>query len=237
MTENTKSKLSPYKAEIILIVLMTLIAVVPPLYFYNADYESGLNNDLAGTFRALYWYVNLLIPFIVVLIISLFNFIRVVIKSCKAKKALSTKIMLSLVPFLIAVILTAHFFLREAGAVKFLRGNEQWVHKNVDVAAIRQWVMSLDPDFSGQRYYEIDTFPERLPEVISKLDPQYLYFSDFEKEGRVIEFEWGNPFGHWGLRIGLADMQTPQEGHIVIDEGTYEYQRPIEPGVYIFSRG
>jgi hypothetical protein len=31
MTENTKSKFSPYKTEIILIVLMTLIAVVPPL--------------------------------------------------------------------------------------------------------------------------------------------------------------------------------------------------------------
>jgi len=105
------------------------------------------------------------------------------------------------------------------------------------VAAIRQWVMSLDPAFSGQRYYEIKKFPEQLPEVISKLDPQYLYFSDFEKEGRIIEFEWGNPFGHWGLRIGPADMETPQEGHIVIDECTYEYQRPIEPGVYIFSRG
>ncbi len=47
----------------------------------------------------------------------------------------------------------------------------------------------------------------------------------------------GGAFGHWGLRIGPADMETPQEGHIVIDEATYEYQRPIEPGVYIFNRG
>jgi hypothetical protein len=146
-------------------------------------------------------------------------------------------LLLSLVPLFIPLFLTINVFPREPGAVKFLRGNEQWVHKNVDVAAIRQWVMSLDPDFSGQRYYEIKKFPEHLPEVISKLDPQYLYFSDFEKEGRVIEFEWGNAFGHWGLRIGPADMETPQEGHIVIDEGTYEYQRPIEPGVYIFNRG
>lgn len=237
MTENTKSKFSPYKAEIILIVLMTLIAVVPPLYFYNVQYECGLNNDSAGMFQALFCYMYLSIPFIIVLIISLINFIWVIIKSCKAKKTLWTKLLLSLVPLFIPLFLTMNIFPKEPGAVKFLRGNEQWVHKNVDVAAIRQWVMSLDPVFSGQRYYEIKTFPEKLPEVISKLDPQYLYFSDFEKEGRVIEFEWGNPFGHWGLRIGPADMETPQEGHIVIDEGTYEYQRPIEPGVYIFNRG
>jgi hypothetical protein len=188
-------------------------------------------------FQALFCYMYLSIPFIIVLIISLINFIWVIIKSCKAKKTLWTKLLLSLVPLFIPLFLTINIFLKEPGAVKFLRGNEQWVHKNVDVAAIRQWVMSLDPDFSGQRYYKIDTFTEKLPEVISKLDPKYLYFSDFEKKSRVIEFEWGGAFCHWGLRIGSADMETPQEGHIVIDEGTYEYQRPIEPGVYIFSRG
>ncbi|MEN6308989.1 MAG: hypothetical protein ABFD91_14670 [Anaerohalosphaeraceae bacterium] len=144
---------------------------------------------------------------------------------------------LSLVPFAISFLLLINTSSKDAGENEFLLGNEQWVHKNVDVAAIRQWVMSLDPAFSGQYYHKINTFPEELPEEIKKLNPQYLYFSDFENEGRIIEFEWGGAFGHWGLRIGPADMETPQEGHIVIDEGTYEYQRPIEPGVYLFDRG
>lgn len=238
MTENTKSKFSPYKAEIILIVLMSLIFVVPKIIFYNLYYKSGLYNDRSNIFWAGMCIMSLTIPFIILVIVSLVHFVRLIIKSCKAKKALWLKSALSLISFLIPLVVFVHLrYFAETGAEYFLQGYEKWVQKDVDIPAIQNWLKSLDSTCSSRMYCSNEAdFSKNLPEFITRFNPPYVRFSDFEKEGRGIEFEWGGPFGHWGLCLGPADMEMPAEGLIEINQNKYETRRIIQPGVYIFTR-
>lgn len=238
MTENKKSKSSPYKAEIILIVLMALIFVVPKIIFYNLYYKSGLHNDRSDIFWAGMCIMSLTIPFIILLIVSLVHFVKLIIKSCKAKKALWLKSAFSLIPFLIPLGFFVHWlYFAQPRAELFLQGYEKWVQKEVDVSAIENWLKSLNSTCSSRMYCSNEAdFSQDLPEFITRFNPPYVHFSDFEKEGRVIEFEWGGPFGHWGLCIGLPNMEMPEEGTIEINQNKYETRHIIQPGVYIFSR-
>ncbi|MEN6308990.1 MAG: hypothetical protein ABFD91_14675 [Anaerohalosphaeraceae bacterium] len=238
MTENAKSKFSPYKAEIILIVLMSLIFVVPKMIFYNLYYKSGLYNDRSDILWAGMCISCQTIPFIILIIVSLVHFVRLIIKSCKAKKALWLKLALSLIPFLIPLVVFVHLrYFAQPRAELFLQGYEKWVQKEVDIPAIENWLKSLDSTTSSRMYSSNEAdFSKDLPEFITRFNPPYVRFSDFEKEGRAIEFEWGGAFGHWGLRIGPADMEMPEEGIIEINQSKYETRHIIQPGVYIFTR-
>ena len=65
-----------------------------------------------------------------------------------------------------------------------------------------------------------------------------MSFSTFENGKRSVEFEWGCALEHWGIIIGLPEMETPQEEDCIdLSESEREYRRPIQPGVYIFDRG
>jgi hypothetical protein len=119
-----------------------------------------------------------------------------------------------------------------------LRGYEKWVEKKIDIEAIRQWLIALPPEYSGQYYFDAKDFPKELPLAITNLDPYHMNLSEFKNGQRQVEFEWGRALGHWGIRIGLEGMETPKEEECIkFSESEWEYRRPIQPGVYIFDRG
>ena len=140
----------------------------------------------------------------------------------------------SILPFLICIFL---IFDTKPGVVYFIQGYENWVQKEVDIASIQKWLVSLDVVYSEKYYFEAKDFPEELPIAITKLEPYHMEFTKFDADNRSVEFEWGCAFGHFGIRIGLPGMETPREGSIKISKNKWEYRRPIQSGVYIFNRG
>ena len=238
MTENSKSRIGRYKLEIILISLTLLIILSYTFGFGILHYIAGLKGNAFYFFGSgLLIFLVLFAVFGITIITALVNLIISIVEAVKARKLDRVKMLLLVMPFLIFMTLFIDLF-NQAGAVYFLRGYEKWVQKEIDIAAIQEWLVSLDPVYSGEHYFEAEDFPEDLPEAIKKLNPYHMYFSEFEGQERSVEFEWGCALSHFGIRIGLEGMETPGEERKLIDESQeYEYTRPIQSGVYIFDRG
>jgi hypothetical protein len=173
--------------------------------------------------------------FVVLLIIAFVNLIKVIIKIYKVKKIEWLRVFSCLVPFFVGVVLYVSPK-PGAGAIYFLQGYEKWVQKEVDIASIQKWLMSVDAVYSDRQFFE--DFPQGLPATITRLKPHHMYFGKFDAENRSVEFEWENALGCWGIRIGLPHMETPKKEYIKESESTWEwgYRHPIQPGVYIFER-
>lgn len=216
-----------------------VLAVVRWTLFSNLSFKSGLNGNPFYMFYLLFPLELLwLLLFLVVSLTSLIVTARALIAFFKTHQWNGKNALLAAAPLLILSSIFINFIIRQPGAVYFLRGYEKWVENNVDIPAIQQWLVALPPEYSEERYFEAEDFSEPLPEAIQKLEPYHMEFGEFQEARRFVRFEWGSALGHWGIQIGLPDMETP-EGEECIKHSNYdyEYRRPIQPGVYIFDRG
>jgi hypothetical protein len=99
------------------------------------------------------------------------------------------------------------------------------VESEVDIAATRAWLKSLD----GRDYGRIAS--TELPESLGGLRDAGVKIRQDEHGRPTLQWVWGGtPSGHWGIVIGLADMEAPPwesgpEIRTVI---------PVEPGVYVW---
>jgi hypothetical protein len=223
--------------EMIPIVLVLVVVIVDLTFIKGIHYTAGLKGNPFYAMKGILVVLFLLGMLLVTAVMVVVNLIRTAIHSHQKKKMEWGRLAFSVFPVLLGLFLYfgAH---KEAGAVNFLRGYEKWVQKEVDITAIQEWLVGLDTGYSEKYYFDAEEFPEELPVFITKLEPQHMDFSKFDKDTRCVEFEWGSALGHWGIRIGLAAMETPKgEECIKIEESEWEYRRPIQPGVYIFDRG
>jgi hypothetical protein len=132
----------------------------------------------------------------------------------------------------------------EPSAVSYLRGLRKWVQSNIEIDSIQEWIscnadswLENDDESEGFRYLDPDK-PDTLPECFKGFAHQYIYlkYSDTD-ESRVVGFEWGGPFGHWGVIIGEPNMVMPKNMEEWYDPYDVEYRRIVEPGVYVYNRG
>ncbi|MBW8017624.1 MAG: hypothetical protein FVQ82_15710 [Planctomycetes bacterium] len=232
MQYKIKAWIAHNKLNSILILLSLALLIFIKLSTTYFMYLGGLENRF--NFVPLLWIS--FFPFILGLYaISLF-FLLVYYMTNKSKSLSWKKISFSALPLLILLLIIPSMLIGKSGVHYFLRGYEKWVEKEFDVPAIRQWLTSLPVEYSEKTYHNIEDYPENLPKSITKLKPQYIYLGDFN-EGRYVEFQWGGGFSHWGIRIGMEDMETPNIiGFVKITEDAQELRRPIEPGVYVFIR-
>ncbi|MCF7955447.1 MAG: hypothetical protein K9M75_06565 [Phycisphaerae bacterium] len=232
--DRVKSLLINNWFNLILIVCSLYVAIYHNLHITKLDYKGGLVND--ATF-SLFSFLDYLLSYAIssiIFIIIVVHLVRVLIKVRKTKKSDWIKISLCIFAFLpLSTILP--IFPQKAGVILFFNGYEKWVAKEVDISAIREWLVHLPDEYSGQGYNNIEQYPGKLPEAITSFKPQFMQFSNFNN-GRYVEFEWGGGLVSWGIRIGMEDMETPKEGFIMLNEVEFEYRRPIQPGVYIFDR-
>jgi len=112
------------------------------------------------------------------------------------------------------------------------------VESEVDIAATRVWLESLDDELGeytedGVVYVISSKYFSRsdLPESLRGLKGAMAVLSADENGSARVRLEWGGtPSGHWGIVIGMKDMETPpsefspEVKHIV----------PVEPGVYVW---
>lgn len=241
MEANKQKTPAQYKLSLFIAVFTTCLLIVAVFFLRNLNYRSGLKGNA--------FYLFELIPLIfvvygtlaVLLIIAIINTICIIIKSLKTKTLDAKKFLLAVTPLLLAVgylLLNAFTTATGPGAWHFLRGYEKWVAKEVNIPEIRQWLLSLPDEYSGQSYFQAKDFPSQLPEAITSFEPYHIYLSEFKNGQRSVKFEWGCAFGHFGIVIGTPEMDTPKEETLIKhSDSDYEFRRPIEPGVYIFERG
>lgn len=243
MRKEKKSSSNQFKFSVFIAIAALILITFYITIFQNLNYKSGLEGNAFYYLAFLPWGLLLLGGFILLCIGAIVNTLITIIKATKMKKVEWSKLLLTVFP-LLALSGTYLFFTvsssseTSAGAWDFLRGYEKWVGENVDITAIQEWLVSLPPEYSGQSFFEAITFPEELPETITKLDPYHMNFSEFKDGKRSVTFEWGSGLGHFGIVIGLPGMETP-EGEELIKHTDYDYEfrRPIQSGVYIFDRG
>lgn len=236
MSKALKKETGHYKFDIIVLSLLVVDLLVYKLYFRRLSYISGLEGNFPFCV-AMPLFLILLGVFAALIILALVRLIGAISKVCNGREGGWARLALSFASFVVGSALFVGVGGGEAGAVDFLRGYEKWVQKEVDIAAIQKWLMSLDSVYSESTYFEAEDYPEELPAAIKKLEPQYIFLGEFDGEQRSVELGWGGGFGDWGIRIGLPGMETPEEGFIDLDGPIYEFRRPVQPGVYVFSRG
>lgn len=111
----------------------------------------------------------------------------------------------------------------------FTYGYRDRIRSKADIPAIRAWLRTFgrsDYDEFGDRVP-----PEKWPESLRKLKPGARVSLVADQKGnpqiRIIE---GGGFLHWGLTIGMEDMEIPASN---IKEWFAEWLL-IEPGVYVY---
>ncbi len=111
----------------------------------------------------------------------------------------------------------------------FTYGYRDRIRSKADIPSIRAWLRT----FNRSDYDEFgDRVPsEKWPESLRKLKPGARVFLEADQKGnpqiRIVE---GGGFFHWGLTIGMEDMEIPASK---LKEWFAEWLL-VEPGVYVY---
>lgn len=178
--EANASSLLSNKLTLFLIVFAVILLVICRIFFTNLSYKGGLVGDAFYPVKFWHWIALWVVAWGVLGIVSLVNVIEAVVKLCKRRETRWGRVFAAFLPLLLLYIPFYSYQQTEAGAVYFLRGYEIWVEREVDIPAIQGWLASVPSEYSGKQYYDAEKFPDDLPEAVTKLNPQYIYFSTFE---------------------------------------------------------
>ena len=221
----------PYKLDILILTIISVISIIEELHIDILSYRGGLRNFPSWGFMLIFLYEPLKSAVVLFAIIRIFLHL----KSVKEHKKYITTALLTILIFIGSWILPFHCL--PPGAVFFLKGYEKWVSKNVDINAIQTWLLSGEADkYIGEQYSP--NYPDDFPDFMTNFNPNIIIFHGEESEkGKGIEFQTGLGLAYWGIVVGSPATKTKQEGVIKHSESDYEYKRSIQPGVYIFDRG
>jgi hypothetical protein len=71
---------------------------------------------------------------------------------------------------------------------------------------------------------------EEWPKSLKALNPKTVFLCEDKNGTGYIMARWGGGFQHWGMGIGMEDMDIPPSDLRV----SGEYRLPVEPGVYVW---
>jgi hypothetical protein len=125
--------------------------------------------------------------------------------------------------------------LEPAPSEMFVRGFAMRMERRTDVAAIQNWLNTLDPNFcvneSGYAQ-ERRLMPSEQPPPIASLESKWATVRPDGSGRLMVRLLWGGGLiGHWGIVIGPPDMPTPPSG----PSASCEDRFPLAPGVYVWS--
>lgn len=142
------------------------------------------------------------------------------------------RIIQSVILILVITVPSLCFFisidLYSPGYKPFTYGFRDQMRSRADIKDIRDWLKTLGKDDcignTGRLPYS------KLSKSVKVLKPRYVNL-DMDKNGNPkVRLTWGGGFGHWGIEIGMEDMEIPPS-----DFSDYgEYRLPLEPGAYVW---
>ena len=224
-------------SHIILLVLPVVLTILFPVggLFY-----------LCGRFRPYtltLWDVSLLYLAVVVFMVYCF-FSGIVRLFSRTKKSTRTEKLLIIaetgIPLVFAGLFLVPFFFAKAELCGrpydlFMFGLRDRIESKVDIGATRTWLQSfnvedLDVHYNVKPGYSLIPRSE-CPRSLRVLKADGVLLSADKNGNAKVRLDWGSGFmGHWGVEIGMKDMETPPS-----DFGMHgEHRLPVEPGVYVW---
>lgn len=142
--------------------------------------------------------------------------------------------------FAISVLTPIRINLWQPGYKPFTYGFRARMRSKVDIEAIRDWLRTLSKeDCTGETVRLLSDshsfkskWPDSIewPKSLKVFDPGYVELDLDENGNHKVRLTWGGPPGHWGIEIGMEDMEVPAS-----DFSRYgEYRLPLQPGAYVW---
>lgn len=137
--------------------------------------------------------------------------------------------------------------LRPGGFVMYTFGFREYVHRHVDVPAIRTWLNGLDPNACTGEPVRLNEISEskrsQWPTAVMSLNPEQLSLDRDSGNRPMVRLAWFGFDAAWGVTIGSEEMEIPptvprhkvKVGGTMMDEDG-EYRLPVGPGVYVWHR-
>jgi len=147
------------------------------------------------------------------------------------KKRLIRITQIGILILLITIYFLALFIpiqLYSPGYKPFTYGFRERMRSKADIEDIRDWLKRRDkrePTGDTVRYISYG-----WPKSVKVLKPRYVNLDLDENGNPKVRLTWGGGFGHWGVEIGMEDVETPPSDFSQFGE----YRLPLEPGVYIW---
>lgn len=224
----------------VLATLVSLAVVVPCLVwgpFGIVDYVTGrLNVESA---------VSSIKVFILIAILGLLSLISVLVLVVAAflywrkgaRRAWRNTLLLAALPSAFVASFGADY-VRTSGRppdTMFMRGLRQHMLHRADIAAIRDWLGTLNPDdvgAPGTYSNHVSINPPDRPECISRVRPHMVVVSK-DSTGRLsVGLSWGDRMvGRWGL---VARREETAVELLADSSDPRTYRLPIAPGAYVY---
>lgn len=142
--------------------------------------------------------------------------------------------------FIISVFTPVEINLWQPGYKPFTYGFRDRIRSEADIEEIRDWLRTLSKEDCTGEYIPLSTgsspserhWPDshEWPKSLKVSCPGYVILDLDENHNPKVRLTWGGPFGHWGVEIGMEDMEIPPS-----DFRRYgEYRLPLERGAYVW---
>jgi len=143
--------------------------------------------------------------------------------------------------FAVSVFTPIEIYLDQPGYKPYTYGFRERIRSKADVGAIRAWLKTLrKEDCTGEpiRLLLTDSALPKIQwsgsvewsEALKVFNPGYVTLDLDENDNPKVRLTWGGPFAHWGVEIGMEDMEIPASDFSQFGE----YRLPVEPGVYVW---
>jgi len=221
------------------IMLATLIILAPT---GGISYLSGRFNvplDFFVVFVLAVWMTSPLMIIIIIflfVVIGFFAIIGAVRLISNWNRYTNRKRLIRIIQIVISIVVitvpSLSFLipieLYSPGYKPFTYGFRERMRGKTDIEDIRDWLKTLSKEDcignTGRLPYS------KLSKSLKVLNPKYVFFSTDENGNPKVRLAWGSGFGHWGVEIGMEDMEIPSS-----DFSDYgEYRLPLEPGAYVW---
>ena len=134
-----------------------------------------------------------------------------------------------IIPLVSIALFVASFFVPDDSDIRwppyksFAYGFGDRVRSKADIAAIRDLLRTFGKqDQPGNTRIPYDDWPKSL----KALNPNLVLLSTDKNGTTYIRLLWGGGFQHWGMVIGMENMDIPPSDS--------EYRLLLEPGVYVW---
>jgi hypothetical protein len=229
-----------YVWDIVLLGLLFLFGTFAnafPLLFY----WGGLHNSKSVPFAASLWLV-LLVPLAGICLLAALA--RIVV--CWPRRIAGRRKLLVLQIATTAVTLAyvglPFTNLGPSAHQMHLWGMRKYVQTQVDIAAIRAWLGTLDPNTHDGVHIDIrrdEDWQQRpepndpaLPPCVLSLEPRFVRLASVGNQSLAVGMEWGGGLvGSWGLTTGPPSMGTPPSTAL---SRWPDYSLDVSPGVRIW---
>lgn len=145
-----------------------------------------------------------------------------------------------IVSFFISVFTPINIPVWQPGYKPFTYGFRARIRSKADIEDIRNWLETLKEEDCNSETIDLfrdsgplkSQWPDSIewPKSLKVFNPHYVNLGLDKNGNSKVSLTWGGVFAHWGVVIGMQDMEIPPS-----DLSRYgEYRLPLEPGVYVW---